>query len=70
MSDDYRAERIGTKPDAESPEWWASEREHCACQHHVDEHHQFNLGTPRYFAGGCMASGCVCSRFRPPQEVL
>lgn len=47
------------------PEWWAMAGEVCQCEHHVDEHHQFNLGTPRYFAGGCMAPDCVCSKFRP-----
>ena len=62
--DEHGPVDVGT-PDSASPEWWAMGGEVCQCEHHVDEHHQFNLGTPRYFAGGCMALDCVCSAFRP-----
>lgn len=44
------------------PEWWVA-GEVCTCEHHVDEHHHYNLGTPRYFVGGCMVSNCACSVF-------
>lgn len=52
-------------PREHGPEWWAMGGEVCQCTHHVDEHHQFNLGTPAYFAGSCMDDVCGCSRFRP-----